>query len=51
MEKKAQESIAAETLGEISHFFFNVNCIRREQNVTEITIEEIRLRMVKDIKA
>ena len=36
---------------ESSHFFKkNVNCTMREQSVMEITLDEIRLRMVKDIK-
>lgn len=53
MEKIAQECMGYPSAGGrlVSFFKKNVNCTMREQNITEITLEEIRLRMAKDIKA
>lgn len=52
MEKIAQECMGYPSAGGrlVSFFKKNVNCTMREQNITEITLEEIRLRWQKTSK-
>lgn len=47
-----KECMGCQSSGERLVIFFlkNVNCTMREQKVMEITLDETRLRMVKDIK-